>query len=135
MMKKKYLLDSNICIHLLRQREEVIREVERVGWHNCCISALTVVELYYGAECSNNPKKNKAVVASFVDDVEVVPFEVCITEFCKQKARLRRLGTMIEDTDLYIGTTAVAMKYVLVTENIKHLSRVENLKLENWIVR
>ncbi len=134
-MRKKYLLDSNICIHLLRKREEVVKALERVGWHNCCISELTVVELYYGAECSSNPQKNKDAVTSFLEDMEIIPFRVCITEFCKQKARLRRLGTPIEDTDLYIGTTAVAMGYTLVSENVKHLARVENLKLENWINR
>lgn len=42
---------------------------------------------------------------------------------------LRRLGTLIEDTDLYIGATAVAMGYILVSENVKHLSRLENIKI------
>ncbi len=72
---------------------------------------------------------------SFLEDIEIIPFNVCIMEFCKQKARLRRQGLLIEDTDLYIGTTALALNYVLVTENIKHLSRIENLKLENWVER
>ncbi len=134
-MGKKYLLDSNICIHLLRQRQEVVEAIERVGWHNCYISELTVVELYYGAECSGKPRKNRETVRSFVEDIEVIPFHCCISEFCKQKARLRKLGTPIEDTDLYIGTTAVAMNCVLVTENVKHLSRIEHIKIENWIKR
>ncbi len=132
---KKYLLDSNICIHLLRKRPEVIEAMERVGWRNCCISELSVVELLYGAECSSNPKRNKHTVAAFLNDMEIIPFSVCISEFCKQKARLRKLGTPIEDTDLYIGTTAVAMGYTLVTENTKHLARIDKIKLENWIVR
>lgn len=51
-MELKYLLDSNICIHLLRNRAEVVEAISKVGWNNCCISELTVVELYYGAECS-----------------------------------------------------------------------------------
>ncbi len=134
-MRTKYLLDSNICIHLLRKREEVLTALERVGWQNCCISELSVVELFYGAECSSNPKRNKEIIASFLDDIEIIPFHVCIAEFCRQKARLRRLGTPIEDTDLYIGATAVAMGYTLVSENTKHLSRVDNIKIENWIKR
>ncbi len=131
----KFLLDSNICIHLLRKRKEVIEAMERVGWSNCCISELTVVELFYGAECSSNPVRNKKAVASFLNDMEIIPFRTCIKEFCRQKARLRRMGTPIEDTDLYIGTTAVAMDYILVTENVRHLSRLENIRLENWIIR
>lgn len=67
-MGQKYILDSNICIHLLRNRTEVVQAVERVGWESCCISELTVVELYYGAECSNNPLKNRMIVDSFLAD-------------------------------------------------------------------
>ena len=131
----KYILDSNICIHLLRNRTEVVEAIGRIGWNNCCISELTVVKLYYGTECSNNPSKNRSVVDSFLSDMEVVPFSLCINEFCKQKARLRALGTLIEDFDLFIGSTAVALGYVLVTENVKHLSRLDGISLENWVNR
>lgn len=134
-MVQKYILDSNICIHLLRNRTEVVQAVEQVGWKSCCISELTVVELYYGAECSNNPQKNRIIVDSFLADIEIVPFSLCIDEFCKQKARLRSLGTLIEDFDLFIGSAAIAIGATLVTENIKHLSRLEGITLENWVRR
>ncbi len=132
---KKYLLDSNICIHLLRNRAEVVEAVEHVGWKCCCISEMSVVELYYGAECSNNPQKNRVVIDSFLSDIEIVPFSLCIHEFCKQKARLRSLGTLIEDFDLFIGSAAIASGCTLVTENAKHLSRLEGIVLENWVKR
>ena len=132
---KKYILDSNICIHLLRNRPEVVETIRRVGWNCCSISELTVVELYYGAECSNNPLKNRAVIDSFLMDIEIIPFSLCINEFCRQKARLRSLGTLIEDFDLFIGSAAVASGRVLVTENLKHLSRLEGIMLENWVKR
>lgn len=134
-MDRKYVLDSNICIHLLRNRAEVIQAIERVGWKSCCISEMTVVELYYGAECSNNPLQNRKIINSFLADIEIIPFCLCINEFCKQKARLRSLGTLIEDFDLFIGSTAVASNCILVTENIKHLSRLEGIILENWVRR
>ena len=132
---KKYLLDSNICIHLLRNRAEGVEAVELVGWKCCCISEMSVVELYYGAECSNNPQKNRVVIDSFLSDIEIVPFSLCIHEFCKQKARLRSLGTLIEDFDLFIGSAAIASGCTLVTENAKHLSRLEGIVLENWVKR
>lgn len=134
-MRSQYILDSNICIHLLHNRLEVVEAIKKVEWKNCYITELTVVELYYGAECSNNPEKNKAIIASFLEDVEILPFNTCIYEFCRQKARLRRLGTLIEDTDLYIGATAVAMGFILVAENVKHLSRLEGIRMENWVER
>lgn len=134
-MKKKYLLDSNICIHLLRNRKEIVDAIAQVGWEMCCISELTVVELYYGAECSNNPELNKKEIKSFIHDIEVLPFSSCVEEFCRQKARLRSMGMLIEDFDLFIGSTAVAKGYTLVTENVKHLSRLQGITVENWVKR
>ena len=67
-----------------------------------------------------------------IDSLEVIPFGVCIDAFCHQKARLRRLGQMIEDSDLYIGCTALALGIPLATENVKHMERIEGLKIENW---
>lgn len=134
-MKTKYLLDSNICIHLLRNRKEVIDAISSVGWDMCCISELSVVELLYGAECSNNPEQNRMEVKSFVKDMEIIPFNVSIEEFCRQKARLRTQGMLIEDFDLFIGSTAVATGYTLVTENVKHLSRLQGITIENWVKR
>lgn len=132
---KKYMLDSNICIHLLRNRLEVVDAVSHVGWKSCCISELTVVELYYGAECSSNPQKNRSVVDSFLADIEIIPLSLCINEFCKQKARLRSLGTLIEDFDLFIGSAAITTGCTLITENLKHLSRLEGIVLDNWVKR
>lgn len=134
-MKTKYILDSNICIHLLRNRKEIVDAIFRVGWDKCCISELTVVELYYGAECSNYPERNRKEVESFINDIEVLPFHLCIKEFCCQKAHLRSIGMLIEDFDLFIGSMAVATGYTLVTENVKHLSRLKGIKLENWVKR
>lgn len=55
------------------------------------------------------------------------------TEFAMQKARLRKEGKLIDDFDLLIGCTAKVTQCTLVTENIKHLKRIENIRIENWI--
>lgn len=134
-MANRYLLDSNICIHLLRNRPEVVYNIQRVGWANCYISEMTVVELLYGAECSQERERNVHEVEEFVKSVTVLPVSSCIREFCHQKARLRKVGNMIDDFDLFIGSTAVSYSCILVSENTKHLSRIEGIILENWIIR
>lgn len=133
MENKKYLLDSNICIHLLRNREEVIEGIRRIGWENCCISEMTVVELFYGAECSQQKEKNIIEVEALVKSLIVFPLSSCIREFCRQKAELRRRGQLIEDYDLFIGCTAVANNCIMVTENQKHLARIDGILIENWM--
>lgn len=61
---------------------------------------------------------------------------ICVHLFRgRQKAQMRRDGHLIEDMDLFIGATAVAETMTMVTENVSHLSRIQGIRLENWIVR
>ncbi|WP_277234501.1 type II toxin-antitoxin system VapC family toxin [Phocaeicola salanitronis] len=135
MKQYKYLLDSNICIHLLRGRKEVYEHLKQVGWTNCCISEITVIELLYGAECSNAVEENKQEVLSLCADLEVVPISDCIMDFVRLKAILRKQGALIDDFDLLIGATAITGGFIMVTENTRHLARIPDIRLENWINR
>lgn len=54
--QEKYLLDTNVIIEVLRGNSEMITKIESVGLENCCISEITLAELFYGAVRSNNPK-------------------------------------------------------------------------------
>jgi tRNA(fMet)-specific endonuclease VapC len=67
--------------------------------------------------------------------MNVIPISNCLSEYSKQKAILRRSRKPIEDLDLFIGATAVANNMILVTDNVKHLSRLAHIKIENWILR
>ena len=57
------------------------------------------------------------------------------TEYPWSKAALYSQGTPIEDLDLFIGCTAVANQMIMVTENKKHLERIPNIEIENWVHR
>ena len=131
----KYLLDSNICIHLLRGRKDVYEQLLQVEWKNCCISEITVIELLYGAECSNAPDENREEVLSFCTDLEVISISGCIMDFVRLKAYLRKRGNMIDDFGLLIGATAIANGLILVSENEKRFVRIPEIKLENWVNR
>lgn len=130
-----YLLDSNICIHLLRGRAEVAERISAAGWDNCHISEYTVAELCYGAMCSTKPEANLNQVRQLCQDIDTIPITESILEFARQKARLRRQGTMIDDADIFIGTTAVVHHMIMVTENVKHFSHLHGIILENWVQR
>lgn len=131
----KYLLDTNILVHLLRKHYAVKEKIENVGWKNCCVSEITMIELLYGAEISKRRESNLKEVEQLLQDLEVIPISVCIREFCRQKARLRSLGRMIEDYDLFIGATSIVMGCTLVSENTEHMKLVEGVKLQNWVTR
>ena len=93
----QYLLDTNICVFILRQKFGVGERVLQAGVSNCFISELTYAELLYGAEFSDHPENNKALVDRFLSRIRVVPIKDAIPLFAKEKARLRKAGTMVAD--------------------------------------
>jgi tRNA(fMet)-specific endonuclease VapC len=64
--------------------------------------------------------------------VNVLPLTDVWQEFALQKAQLRRKGLMIEDADILIGSTALKHSLVMVTDNGKHIGRLEGITVENW---
>lgn len=132
---KRYLLDTNVCVYFLRGRFGIAQRIADAGWENCCISEITVAELLYGAENSNDVEKNAQLVEAFCNSIEIVPIRNVLRVYAREKVRLRRKGTPIEDLDLLIGSTAKATNLILVTENIRHLNRVDGIEIENWIER
>ena len=132
---KRYLLDTNICVHFMRQKFGVDEHIEKVGWEHCCISEVTVAEVLFGAERSNNVERNLQLVTDFCQDIKVIPLSSALCCYARSKAALYSQGTPIEDLDLFIGCTAVANQMIMVTENKKHLERIPNIEIENWVHR
>jgi tRNA(fMet)-specific endonuclease VapC len=129
-----YLLDTNICIYLFKAKFDIIEKMRTVGFSQCGISEITLAELIYGAEKSNNILKNKRIVESFADKIDIIPIFDALEIYGKEKARLKTKGTAISDFDLLIGATAIKYNLVLVTQNIKEFERMENIKIENWAI-
>jgi len=128
----EYLLDTNICIYFLKGKYELADKLGKIGINNLFISEITVAELKYGVEKSAFPDKNRRVVNELIDKFKAVPIYNTLDIFAKEKARLRKQGTLVDDFDLLIGATAIKNNMVLITNNEKHFSRLFNLKLENW---
>ena len=72
-MKKKYLLDTCICIHFLQNRPEVVNKILQIGWDKCCIAEATIGELLCGVRDDGSKARNINVIESFVSDIEVIP--------------------------------------------------------------
>ena len=68
-------------------------------------------------------------------DIDVVPTGLAIREYAKQKRILQSQGRPIEDFDILIGSSAIATKAIMVTENVNYLERLSSIKIENWVVR
>lgn len=132
---RKYLLDTNICVYFLRGRYGIAQRIAEIGWENCCISEITIAELLYGAENSNSVSNNKQLIEMLCDSIAVLPIRNAFHVYAQEKVRLRQKGTPLEDLDLLIGATAKANNCVIVTENVRHMERINELAIENWIKR
>ena len=130
-----YLLDTNICVFYLRGKHALNKKFEFIGFENCYISEITIAELKYGAECSNKVDENLMLIAEFAKEINILPVFDCFDVYAQEKAKLRKVGALIDDFDLLIASTAIHNKMTLVTDNIKHFERIKNLVIENWIIR
>ena len=129
-------LDTNICIFFLRGKMDIDVKIDEVGAENCFISEITVAELLYGVECSdNNDAKNRKVVIDFIKEMQIIPLSTALYVYAEEKAKLRKSGTLIDDLDIFIGATAISNDMILVTDNEKHLQRISKIKIENWVER
>ncbi|MFT6843090.1 MAG: tRNA(fMet)-specific endonuclease VapC [Psychroserpens sp.] len=128
-----YLLDTNICIHFFRGDFNLLNKLTKTGLENCAISEITLAELIYGAENSKYPKRNFDLIDTLSEQVAILPILDAIPIYAKEKVRLRKLGQMIGDFDLLIGTTSIVNDLIMVTENQKEFNRIKDIKLESWI--
>ena len=125
-----------ICVFFLRGKLNLDEIIKEKGRENCYISEITVVELRYGAENSDNPSKSHKSLDNFLNGLSIIPIFGCIKKYAKEKVRLRKIGKPMNDEfDLLIGVTAIENKLTLVTDNTKDFDRLDGIKLENWFKR
>ena len=130
----KYLLDTNICIYFLKGKYDLAAKIEKAGIFNCFISEITVAELKYGAEKSNRIVENSKNIELFIAKFTIVPIYTSLTVYANEKARLSKIGQLLDDFDLLIGSTAISHEMTLVTNNTKHLNRLKHIKIIDWTV-
>ena len=132
----QYLLDTNTCVFYLRGKLNLDEIIKDKGIDNFYISEITIAELRFGAENSDNPSKSHKSVDAFLNGLSIIPIFGCIKRYAKEKVRLRKIGKPMNDEfDLLIGVTSVENKLTLVTDNTKHFENISGIKLENWFNR
>ncbi len=128
---KKYLIDSDILIYFLKGKKEVVERLSQIPIDNLFISRINYTELIYGAYNSSKITQNLKVIEPFLDSFKVLEFtQISSLIFAKEKARLKKNGNIIADMDLMIASIAIENDCTLISNNIKHFDRVQNLELE-----
>lgn len=129
----KYLLDTNIVIYTMKQRPQQVKRRFKQHDGQMCMSAVTLGELVFGAEHSQQVEKNLADIEAMAARLEVLPFDTrSAYQFGQIRADISSRGQPIGPYDMMIAGQARAAGLVLVTNNIKEFSKVPGLLLENW---
>ena len=130
-----YMLDTNICIYIMKNRPEKVLERFKKELNNgICISSITLAELEHGMKNSSNPARNEQSLLRFLLPLSILPFGPKeASEYGEIRTYLQKQGTPIGPMDTLIAAHARSEGLILVTNNIREFERVLDLELENWV--
>ena len=131
----KYLLDTNICLYLIKRKpQEILARFRSHSVGDIGVSSITVAELHYGVEKSQHVKQNQQALAQFLVPLIIHGFdERAAYEYGKIRVALEKQGTPTGAMDLLIGAHALSLDVILVTNNLREFSRVPGLQAVNWV--
>jgi tRNA(fMet)-specific endonuclease VapC len=127
----QYILDTDVCIELIKHNERVLDKVEAAGANNCFVTEITVAELFYGAAKSGRPEQFNDV-DFILQSFDLKPLLPSLRLYGENKVLLEDKGQMIGEFDLLIGSCAVHNNLIMVTSNLRHFDHIPNITLEDW---
>jgi tRNA(fMet)-specific endonuclease VapC len=132
--ERQFMLDTNIVSHMIRfPAGDVVQRVGLAGVDKICISALVASELRYGA-AKRASSRLSALVEDLIGRLDVLPYEASASpSYAVIRHDLAMSGKLIGPVDLFIAAHAVSLDMTLVTDNVREFSRVDGLKIENWL--
>jgi len=130
-----YILDTNICIYIIKRKfETILEKIRENKFLGISISSITLAELEHGVANSIYPEKNSIALLEFLSEINVVLFdELAAKEYGVVKTDLKRRNCIIGPLDTLIAAHAKSLNLTLVTNNTREFSRVQGLKLEDWV--
>ncbi len=129
------MLDTNICIYVLKKRPtEVLEKFNSAG--ELCISSIVCAELWFGVEHSpaDLQPARRAQLETFLSLLTIIAWdEAAAQEYARLLTYLKLKGQLIGNMDLLIAAHATSLSATLVTNNTREFERIPNLLLENWV--
>lgn len=130
----RYMLDTNLCIRVLRDRPPEIRSRFNAEADGLCISTIVLTELLRGAAKSARPAENRMAVERFAARLEVLAFDDAAAAHAGDiRAELERRGRAIGGYDVLIAGHARSRGLIVVTGNLGEFERVDGLRCEDWL--
>lgn len=130
----RYMLDTNLCIRVLRDRPAGLRLRFNQEADSLCISTIVLTELLHGAAKSARPEHNRREVEGFAARLEVLAFDASAADHAANiRAALEASGVPIGAYDVLIAAHARSRGLVVVTSNLREFQRVDGLRSEDWL--
>jgi tRNA(fMet)-specific endonuclease VapC len=129
------LLDTNVCIDILRGRKKVVDRLAACRPKDCFISVVTEFELLQGADRApaQYREDEHTKILRFIASLQVLPFDSeCARIAARLNAGLLNRGTPVSITDVFIAATGLRHQSTTVTNNTKDFLKIEGLTLEDW---
>lgn len=130
----EYMLDTNICIYVIKGNLIQLNDRFNAESARICISSITLAELQYGAEKSQNRAKSLQTLERFTERMPILPFDAdAALHFGTLRAELELAGTPCGLLDVEIGAHARSEGLIVVTNNRREFDRMPGLRVENWV--
>jgi len=128
-----YMMDTNICIFLMKNYPDVVAQFKQKRSMGVVISSITASELYYGLHNSKTPEKIALHLANFFIGVPVLDYNATTGDcYGKLRAELKQKNAIIGELDMLIAAHAKSLNLTLVTNNTREFKRVSGLVIEDW---
>jgi len=134
-MTVRYLLDTNICIYIAKQRPlEVYQRLSELNVGDVGMSLITFGELRFGAQKSQHQEIALEKLNKLVRYIPVIlPTEETAEKYAIIRSFLEKNVQPIGNNDLWIAAHALSLNTIMVTNNTKEFIKVPDLLLENWV--
>jgi len=131
----KYMLDTNICIYIIRQKpEKVLRRFKSHSIGDIGISSVTLAELRFGVEKSQQIQ----IIVRPLRSLSSLSKSRTLTKKRRYvrtvRAALEKAGTAVGSMDMLIGAHALSLDLTLVTNNVREFKQIKNLNVVDWSV-
>lgn len=132
----RYLLDTNVCIEVLRGRNPVLKaRLASQHLDDLALCSIVWAELQCGARLAQNPERELARLNEAFGHWARCSFDDAAAErYGDIRAQLQRAGNLIGGNDLLIAAIAEAQGLTLITHNTAEFTRVSGLSVEDWQV-
>ena len=128
------ILDTSVLIETERHEFDIDNFTEHREEEAFGLSVITVAELLHGVHRADSTKRRlrrSAYVEKVIELFPIYAFEVSVARiYAELWSDLSRKGIQIGAHDLIIGSTAISLGFSVATYNLRHIERIEGLKIE-----